>query len=1167
MVFATYTYHHVATYTMSSDIVKVPEYRRSALLKKTPAELEELKKIPSEHNRYLDLFMQLNIIEDSFEFVHLIFHFDPFQCVHAGITFEKIYGYSCGEIYEHTDLFYEVAYPDDAKFLMQQIKILLKNGYHEFSYRVMTKNGEVKYLKTNAWCVHDEGDERVMNCFQKDVTSQIETGSKLKKSLQKHHRISDIAVTLNSTNDFEYKLQQMIDKTGVSVHSDQVSFYEIDHEQKRMICRSIWVKHDPVVPQGMVAEVPPLDRLPDYINTLQYTEGDALEGFMRCWKKPERVQSLVLVPVRIKHKIFGFLEMVSIRKRKWDSDDLSFVCTVGNMAANFYDRKSINDELSRNYHDQELMANVSYWFNQYIDDDEQVLKTVLNYIGVKSPGVERISVYRYDDGCRFRKTHDCTGPSLLPEYGSLEEFDLMLFPDILPVLKVGNPFCINDIAQLGSESQQILQSLGIRSVLMVPLMAGGELFGSFGYSVYTHLHVWKKREIDIALSFAAAISHFIERQTIIKRLETSEKKFKDISAKLPGCVFQITLSPAEDMTLDYISPQFEQWAGAKPASKISLKKLQQIIHPRDHDAFLKVKKDVERLHPEISFEGRFYFSDVGFKWLILKATMLEAKSSGELVYNGLLIDVTENKQIELKLADANISIQSIINNLESGILLVGDQNNVLYTNEKMAEILVGEFDTVVEPSKILDATFHLVKDSAKLRNHTRDLMKKRIEERNMELFFHTTAEFFIRDYIPIFRDHRFFAHLFIFSNVTRARMQDLEVHKSYKRVRTIIDCSDIGVVLLSENEKVMTVNKTFLRLFHISEPAGYFLNQCFRDLWDKMTENVCIEGITREHICDIAHSDKRLVNHEITINGSSTMQCFIEPVLSDNQLQDELHETLIQIVDITAQRNIEQTLRQAKEEAEAIAHAKTHILMSMSHEIRTPLNGILGFSSMLRESLTDPYQREMADVIDQSGRRLLNTMNSILDFSMVQSENKSFKINSVNVNHILHEQIRIYRTMALQKGLYLYAELRGVMGIAIAGQMLYKILEHLIDNAIKYTYSGGVKIEAGIVHIDEDDWLELKVCDTGVGIEEVKHRTIFEPFRQESEGYGRAFEGTGLGLSLVKEYVQKMKGKIYLSSRKDEGSVFTILLPNAYYENNDTSTETIGTPPKIRRIP
>ncbi|MDR1155435.1 MAG: PAS domain-containing protein [Bacteroidales bacterium] len=1149
---------------MKPNIVSaIPQNKKSALLRKTPEELEELKKMPSEHNRYLDLFTQLSIIEDSFEFVHLIFHFDPFQCVYAGSTFEKIYGYSCREIYERSDLLYEIAHPEDTAFLMQQIKSLFKDGYNEFVYRIITKNSEVKHIKTNAWYVQDEGQSYVMNCFQKDVTGQMETGNRFKRGLQKHHHISDIAITLNSTDDFEYKLQQTIDKIGGSVQADQVSLYEIDSEQEQMVCRYVWAKQEPVIPQGIVVKIPTLNHLPEYISTLQFTEGDKPDGFMRCWKCPAQVQSLMLIPVRIKQKMFGFIELVSIRKRKWQDDDFSFACTIGNMTANFYDRKNINDELALNYLNQELMANISYRLNQYADDNEQVLRTVLGYIGIKNPGVERVYIYVYDEeNHRFRKTHDYANPSLNPKYASQEEYDSSLFENLLPALKGGKPHHISDISQLRPELQNLVKPLGIKSILVTPLFTGGRLYGIFGYHIYSHCHVWKKSEIEITQSFADAISHFIERQAIMKKLKNSEMKFKNISANLPGCVFQATLSPTEEITLDYISPQFEQWSGTKPSSKISLKKIQQIIHPNNRDAFFKVKKELERLHPEISFEGRFYFPAIGFKWLIVKATMLDVKPSGELIYNGLLIDVTENKQTELKLADANVSIQSIINNLESGVLLVDDYNNVLYSNEKLGEMLVSEWDVSADQSGILDATFNLVRDSAGLKNQTRELMKKRIEERGRELFFNKTAEFITRDYIPVFRDHKFFAHLFIFNNVTHTKLQDLEVQKSYKRVRTIIDYSDIGVVLLSENEKVMIVNDQFLRLFHIEEPASNFVNQWFRVLWDRMCENVHINGISREQIRDVVYSDKRVLNREIIINDISTMQCFIEPVAYDNQMQKEMYETLIQVVDITSQRNIEQTLRKAKEEAETIAKAKSHILTSMSHEIRTPLNGILGFSSMLKESLTDPYQREMAEVIDQSGRRLLDTMNAILDFSMVQSEKKSFKISTVNVNHMLQEQISTHRTMALQKGLYLYAEVRGVIGIAIADRALYKILYNLINNGIKYTVDGGVKVEAGMVSIEDSEWLELKVIDTGVGIDEVKHNTIFEPFRQESEGYGRAFEGTGLGLTLVKEYVQKMNGKISLASRKDEGSTFTVLLPNAYYENHNILSEIIGIPPK-----
>ena len=1110
-----------------------------------------------EFDRYLDLFTQLNIIEDSFEFVHLIFHFDPFQCVYAGNTFKKIYGYSCKEFYNRTDLFYETTHPDDVNFLMQQIKLLIKNGYHEFSYRIITKNSEVKYLKTNAWYQKIEGESYVMTCFQKDVTLQMETGNRLKKSLQRHHHISDIAITLNSTDDFEYKLQLAVDKIGNSVQSDQVSLYEIDNEQ--MVCRYIWSKHDPIIPQGIVEKIPPLNHLPEYINTLQFSEGEEINGFMRCWKRPERVQSLLLVPIRIKKKMFGFIEIVSVKKRKWKDDDFSFVNTVGNITANFYDRKTIDNELNLNYLNQELLANVSYKLNQFIDDNKQALKKVLGYIGLKNPDIERVFICKYDEENNlFRKSYEYSNPSLNPKYLSQDECDGLLFTNIFATLKKGKPFCVSHISQLSKEVFNYFQPLFVQSVLVAPLFVNSKFYGVFGYLIYSRAYDWNKSEIETAQSFACSISHFIERQTIMKKLKNSEKRFKDISAKFPGCIFQATLSPTEDITMDYISPQFGQWSGIKTFSKTSLKKIQQTIHPNDLNAFFKVKEDLECLHPEISYEGRFYFPSVGFKWLIVKASMLEIKPSGELIYNGLLIDTTKNKQTELKLADANVSIQSIINNLEVGILLVNDNNNVLYSNEKMVKLLGADFDMNNGQTDILDASFNLVRDNISLKAETRDLMKKRLEEREKELFFNKTAEFYTRDYIPIFRGHKFFAHLFIFRNVTHLRMQEIEVQKSYQRVRAIIDHSDVGVVLLSENEKVMIVNNRFLQMFQILEPANNFVNQFFRDLWEKMCDNVYIEGITREQIRDAVYSGKRMIEQEIIINEVVTMKCSVEPVVYDNHIHKEIHETIIRVIDVTSQKNIEQTLRKAKEEAEEIAKTKSHILTSMSHEIRTPLNGILGFSVMLKDMLADPYHREMAEVIDQSGRRLLDTINSILDFSMLQSDKKSFKIMAVNVNQMLQEQINVHKTMALHKRLYLYAQVNGAIGIAVAERGLYKILSNLINNAIKYTVTGGVKVEIGIVRMDGNDWLDIKVIDTGVGIDEVMHRTIFEPFRQGSEGYGRAFEGTGLGLSLVKEYVQKLNGTIHLVSRRNEGSTFKVLLPNAYYENNNKEPVIIG---------
>ncbi len=1115
-------------------------------------------------NRYLDLFTQLNIIEDSFEFIRLIFHFDPFQCVYAGSSFEKVYGYSCKEIYEYTALFYDVAHPDDTDFLMQQIKVLLKNGYNEFTYRIITKNGEVKYLKVNAWCQQDENLSYVLNCFQKDITPKIEARSQLEKSLKKHHSVSEIAIAFNSVEEFEYKLQVVVDKIGNTVQADQVSLYEIDSDLQQMICRLIWVKDNVIVPAGVMRAIPPLSSLPEYINTLQYSVGNEISGFMRFWDKPEQIQSLMLVPVRIKQKMFGFIELVTTsKKRNWSDDDLSFVSSVSNMVANFYDRKIINDELNLNYQKQELLANVSYHLNKYSDDQENVLTSALGYIGMKKLDTERLFIFKYDEEeNRFVKTHEYINPSLNQKYGTRNEYGGKLFVDFVSRLKLGKACPIPDVSQLSPELQLLFTGLSIKSILVVPLFVNRQFYGVYGYDIYSHYHTWKKTEIEIAQTFAGTISHFIERQDIIAKLKKSERKFKDISDKLPGCVFQVTLSPAEEITLNYVSPQFEQWTGIKPAPSISLEKIQQALHPKDYEIFSHFKNDLKFSKSEAFLESRFYFPQKGFKWLVIRAILSETMPSGERLYNGLIIDMTESKQTESKLAEANVSIQSIINNLEKGILLVDDKGNVLYMNDKLLEMLVsvGVFDAeIVQRDQILDATFNLVRDSAGLKQHTKYLLENKIEERGKELFFYQSAEFITRDYIPIFRDQQFFAHLFIFNNITHNKIQELEIQKAYRRVRTIIDYSDIGVLLLSENGKVLIVNDQFLRMHQIDVPVECFINKPFKLLWNKANEVAKVEGISFELMQNAISSGQRVVNQEITINEVTTLRCFIEPIEDDRHVQ---HETLVQMVDITAQKNIEHTLRKAKEEAETIAKAKSHILMSMSHEIRTPLNGILGFSGMLKNALSDPYQKEMAEIIDQSGHRLMETLNAILDFSVVQSDKKAFRISSVNVNHVLQEQIKLYRTMAANKGLYIYAKVVGQISVAVSEQILYKILQNLVNNAIKYTIKGGIKIEAGITVIGGSEWLDLKVTDTGVGIDEIMHKTIFEPFRQGSEGYGRAFEGTGLGLSLVNEYVKKMNGKILLASRKDEGSTFTILLPNAYYETTGSSIEIIGMPPE-----
>lgn len=244
--------------------------------------------------------------------------------------------------------------------------------------------------------------------------------------------------------------------------------------------------------------------------------------------------------------------------------------------------------------------------------------------------------------------------------------------------------------------------------------------------------------------------------------------------------------------------------------------------------------------------------------------------------------------------------------------------------------------------------------------------------------------------------------------------------------------------------------------------------------------------------------------------------------------------------DITERKQMMQEIIEAKEKAEESVKLKTNFLANMSHELRTPLHGILGFSQLLSESSDNPEIKMMSDTIYTSSTRLLDTLNSILNLSKTESETFELNLEETSVNEIISEVAESFKESAKAKRLYLKTFFLFDSVVAMLDKRLFKeIMTNLIKNAIKYTERGGIIIESLI----KNEYLEINVRDTGIGIPRDKYKVIFEEFRQESEGYSRSFEGTGLGLTLAKRYAELMRGNISVKSELGVGSVFTVRLP------------------------
>jgi|GEM_PF-1231550 len=234
----------------------------------------------------------------------------------------------------------------------------------------------------------------------------------------------------------------------------------------------------------------------------------------------------------------------------------------------------------------------------------------------------------------------------------------------------------------------------------------------------------------------------------------------------------------------------------------------------------------------------------------------------------------------------------------------------------------------------------------------------------------------------------------------------------------------------------------------------------------------------------------------------------------------------------------------AKERAEESDRLKSTFLSNMSHELRTPLNGILGFTDVLRMEIQEEELRQMADFIHTSGYRLLDTLNSIIDLSIIESNKMEIEYSEIILHNLVSDKVKLFKSSASNKNLDLTYEIEDEDVVIYSDKkILNNLLNNLIDNAIKYTTEGSVKVYAAVNEQESKTWLRLSVSDTGIGIEADKIKNIYDQFRQGSEGHDRQFEGAGLGLTICKKYVEILGGKIVVESKINQGSEFSVFIP------------------------
>ena len=627
-----------------------------------------------------------------------------------------------------------------------------------------------------------------------------------------------------------------------------------------------------------------------------------------------------------------------------------------------------------------------------------------------------------------------------------------------------------------------------------------------------------------------------EREAASAARGLSEQRYRELAAMTSNWVWE---TDAEDRFT-----HFSGGAGGDQHPTIGRRRADMIEHtlePGAREAHLAV---LARREPFQDFVYRLRRTDGAQQWIKVSGRPIFASDGRFVGYRGTGTEVTAEIDSALRARAAERQLADAIESSPWAYALFDQMDRLILCNTRYREmfespardhvVLGRTFDALlrarVDAGAIADA---LAEDEAwvarRIAYHRNPVGSFEMRHRNGQRVQITEQR--TRDGFTIS----------IFSDVTAFKEREEAVRKSEEQFRVAFDAAPIGMAIIDLDGRYQRVNPALCQLFGYTETelkGRRFLDithPSYRKAGEARNEQL------RAGEIDSVETEKRYIGKDGRIVHALTR------VGAVRDASGRPVHMLTQIIDITSRKEEEDELVAAKEQAELANRTKSEFLANMSHELRTPLNAIIGFSEIVAGELFGPIGApryvEYAHDIHTSGIHLLSIISDILDLSKIEAGRRELTESAIDLYDAAESSLRLVRGRAENSGVRLVNGIvRGAAPRLLADERAVKqILLNLLSNAVKFTPEGG-RVAVG-AELRSDGSLAVSVDDTGIGIAPENIPRALAPFSQVDSSLTRRYEGTGLGLPLVKSLIELHGGTLQLESEEGKGTVATIVFP------------------------